>query len=448
METTSALKDQRKTLLTALNEKMAEGNEIVNTIDLSKGQGTTADNPIDLGDRGPAFKTITADVAEITKNLKMLDALIAGKAYADAPEGESVATAANAALWAPQGGRLGGKTVGKLFVESEEFQSMGGGRKTLTMQAPFELGIPDLGSHWIPGTKDIYDGLASPSFPAITGFGGVQRDPVVGIQNRRVRVRDLFNVQQTNAQIIEYFRVSGFTNNASPVPQRASGNFAAKPHSSLAFAAHATAVRTIAHWEVAHRNTLSDEPQLRGIIDTELLYGLQLHEDYQILQGTGTGEDLPGILNDTGIQTYRWQDGVALDNKADALRRAMTKILLAYYEPTGIAIHDSDWEDIELAKNSQGTYLFLTALAVGVEARLFRVPVSATPAIPEGTALVGAFGLGAQLYDREQANIRIAEQHSDFFVRNAVVVLAEERLALAIKRPESFCKVTFDHAPA
>ena len=31
---------------------------------------------------------------------------------------------------------------------------------------------------------------------------------------------------------------------------------------------------------------------------------------------------------------------------------------------------------------------------------------------------------------------------------NAIVVLAEQRLALAVKRPESFVKVTFDNAPA
>jgi hypothetical protein len=40
-------------------------------------------------------------------------------------------------------------------------------------------------------------------------------------------------------------------------------------------------------------------------------------------------------------------------------------------------------------------------------------------------------------------NIRIAEQHADLFVRNAVLVLAEERIGLAVKRPESFVKVTF-----
>jgi HK97 family phage major capsid protein len=76
------------------------------------------------------------------------------------------------------------------------------------------------------------------------------------------------------------------------------------------------------------------------------------------------------------------------------------------------------------------------------------MPIVDTPAMEEGTALVGAFGTGAQLYDREEASIRISEQHSDFFVRNAIVILAEQRLALAVKRPEAFVKVDFDSAPA
>jgi HK97 family phage major capsid protein len=189
---------------------------------------------------------------------------------------------------------------------------------------------------------------------------------------------------------------------------------------------------------------------LRSIIDNELLYGLRLQEDYQILQGDGTGENLLGILN-SNPQEYSWSDGptdaVVADTKADAIRRAATLALLAYYEPTGVVLNPQDWEDIELTKDQNGQYLIAVSVALGGEPKLWRVPVVDTPAMPVGQALIGAFGTGAQLYDREQASIRISEQHADFFVRNAIVILAEQRLALAVKRPESFVKVTFDEAP-
>jgi hypothetical protein len=42
--------------------------------------------------------------------------------------------------------------------------------------------------------------------------------------------------------------------------------------------------------------------------------------------------------------------------------------------------------------------------------------------------------LAAEIFDREDATVRVAEQHADFFARNLVAILAEERLALAIYR--------------
>ena len=165
------------------------------------------------------------------------------------------------------------------------------------------------------------------------------------------------------------------------------------------------------------------------------------------LQGDGTGENLLGVLNTPGVQQYAWSDGPTdvpvADTKGDSIRRAATLSFLAYYEPSGVVVHPSDWEKIELTKNQFGSYLMAVSMQLGAEARIWRIPVIDTPAMPEGTALVGAFGTGAQLYDREQATIRISEQHADFFVRNAVVILAEQRLALATKRPESFVQVTF-----
>jgi HK97 family phage major capsid protein len=249
--------------------------------------------------------------------------------------------------------------------------------------------------------------------------------------------------------MIEFFRVSGFTNNASTVAERSGSPavFAAKPQSSMTVVGVQAPVRTIAHFEVAHRNVLDDEPTLRGIIDNELLYGLRLVEDDQILNGDGTGSNLTGIRETSGIQTQVWSAGSTGDTRIDVVRRAITKSLLAYYEPTGIIVHPNDMEDIELTKDGESRHLMAMSVSLGAEARLWRLPMVSTPAITEGYALVGSFGIGATLYDRMEGSIRVAEQHSDFFIRNAVAVLAEERIALAVKRPESFVEVYFDGAP-
>jgi HK97 family phage major capsid protein len=415
-----------KELKGALKDVLAQNDAIVDHVEANREEG------------GPqvqveakhveAFRDGLAKAREIRAEIEALEGLSEVKAWA---AGSTAPVAAQKSLYLPGDER---KSLGQRFIDSEEFKSINGGRNGYTMHAPFQA-------------KDIFTALPSGT-PG--DFGTPQREGIVERAKRAMRVRDLFPVQQTNTNMIEYFRVSGFTNNASTVAERSGSPavFTAKPQSSMTVVGVQAPVRTIAHYEVAHRNVLDDEPTLRGIIDNELLYGLRLVEDDQILNGDGTGSNLTGIRSTSGIQTQVWSDGAAGDTRIDAIRRAITKALLAYYEPTGIIVHPNDMEDIELTKDAEERHIMVMSVSMGAEARLWRLPMVATPAITEGYALVGAFGIGATLYDRMEGNIRVAEQHSDFFIRNAVAILAEERLALAVKRPESFVEVEFDGAPA
>ena len=172
------------------------------------------------------------------------------------------------------------KSVGEAFLASDEFKSLQGGKAGVNMVSPFQAKSLS--------QKDIYPGLPTgdPS-----SFGAVERDGIVPIAQRRSRVVTFSRHVPPMPPLLST-SVDGFTNNASVVPDT-SGNFGAKPQSTMISVGEQAPVRTIAHWEAAHRNVLADEPQLRSIIDNELLYGLRLHEDEQILNGAGTGEDLP-----------------------------------------------------------------------------------------------------------------------------------------------------------
>ena len=398
---------------------------------------------------------IAGEIAEY-KGAKSGSAALAG--FGERGDDDTLAAqplASRGGLALPPGG-LGFKTVGERFLESKEFKDR---RPNGDTQA-FEL-KHDIVAGGIE-RKDIYTGIGGTltSF----AFGHTEREPLVQRPYRTGRVRDLFPVANTTANLIEYLKVLGYLNgqnNAGMVPERETvdgiTNFGLKPHTALQFQPAQAPIRTIAHWEVAHRNTLADEPQLQSIIDTELLYGLRLMEDAQLLNGDGNGENLLGILRTPGIQQYPGaglQYGQpntpvqAKDTRIDAVRRAATRIMLAYYEPTGVVVHPFDWEAMELTKDANGNYVVTNNVQIGAEQRIWRMPVVATPAIQEGTALTGAFGLGAKVYDRQQSNIRIAEQHGDLFVRNAVVVLAEERVGLTVSRPESFIVIDFDNAVA
>jgi HK97 family phage major capsid protein len=423
----------------AMRAKMAENKTIADNFKIEDGTVVVS------AEQKTAFDKNMADIREIKSLVESLESMRDADKWASEPQ-DSVAQASAYASQEIQQvvQSMGRKSIGEAFLASAEF-------KSLLQSGSANMPAPYKSSSEVYSQKDLYSALPTGT-PG--SFGTIQRDAMVIPPMRTKRVRDLFPSRTTTAAIIEYFRMTGFTNNAAAVAERSGSAFGVKPQSSFTFVGEQAPVRTLAHWEAAHRNVLADEPQLRSIIDNELMYGLRLQEDAQILNGSGTGENLTGILNTPGVQTYDWSDGVysatagMSDTKADAIRRAATLSFLAYYEPSGIVLNPNDWEDIELSKDGNGAYVVAVSVAMGGEQKLWRIPVVDTPAIAEGTALIGAFGTGAQIYDRESPSIRISEQHADFFVRNAIVILAEQRLALAVKRPESFVKVSFDAAPS
>ena len=443
----------------ALRGKMADNKAIADSFRVEDG------TVVVTSEQKTAFDKNMTDIKEIKSLIEGMETMNSVDSWASQPA-ESVAGSFAAA--SAEVGQLSSreiKSIGEMFLDSAEFKTLANGRNGANMVAPWQVKASFTAGNY--NVKDVYSALPGTDVAnsRLGSFGSVQRDAMVTQPMRTKRVRDLFPVRTTTAAVIEYFRQLGFTtpiqegygfsagnNSASTIAERNGGNsaFALKPQSSFSFVGEQAPVRTLAHWEAAHRNVLADEPQLRSIIDNELMYGLRLLEDNQILNGDGVGENLLGVMNTPNIQSYAWSNGAVLpvaDTKADAIRRAATLSFLAYYEPSGVVLHPNDWEDIELTKDSQGQYLIAVSVAMGGEPRVWRMPVIDTPAMAEGTGLVGAFGTAAQLYDREQASIRISEQHSDFFVRNAIVILAEQRLALAVKRPEAFVSIDFDGAP-
>jgi HK97 family phage major capsid protein len=268
-------------------------------------------------------------------------------------------------------------------------------------------------------------------------------DGIVAPPTRRMTVRDLITPGRTAGNAIQFVKETGFTNNAATVTETAG---TAKPQSDIKFDVVNTSVTTIAHYVKATKQILDDAPQLQSYIDGRLRYGLMYVEENQLLNGGGTGTDLNGIYTQASTYAAPIAPSAAGNlTKIDVIRLAILQAALAEYPVTGIVMHPSDWTDIELTKTDQGQYLF-TNPQNGTEPRLWRLPVVETQAMSIDRFLVGAFRLGAQLFDREDANVEISTEDQDNFIKNLVTIRAEERLALAVYRPEAFVKGTYTAA--
>lgn len=267
-------------------------------------------------------------------------------------------------------------------------------------------------------------------------------DGIIVPAQQRLTIRDIIPQATTTSNLIEYASEATFTNSAAPQgsgssPAETEGQI--KAESAMSFTLANSAVVTIAHWIPASRQVLSDASMLQGHVSSRLIYGLKLEEEEELLLGTGASGTLNGLYN----QATAFNASQSNATRLDTLLRAFTQVSLSNYEASAVVLHPTDWMNIILLKDTTGRYLFADPQNM-VDNRVWAKPVVPTQSMGVGTFLVGAFNLAAQIWDREDATIRISENVNDHFIRNMVAILAEERLALTVYRAAALVKGSFE----
>lgn len=317
-----------------------------------------------------------------------------------------------------QSGHRGGVVdLGKMFAESDEFKAMAAGRAKF---ARVEVKTSILNA----------SGQNQPLVPD-------QRLPgIVANPDRALTIRDLMPGGRTNSNLVQYTKENVFTNSAAV--QATEGT--TKAESGITFTLANAPVVTIAHWIPVSRQVLDDAPQLQSYVNGRLMYGLKLEEEDQLLNGDGTSGNISGLLDAGNFVAYnRTTVG---DTKIDVLRRAITQAQLSNYPVTGFVMNPADWEDIELTKASDGHYILANPVSMAGP-QLWGRRIVPTNSIPEGTFLAGAFAMGAQVWDRQEAAVQISYEDGDNFKKNMATLLCEERLALTVYRPAAFVSGAF-----
>lgn len=307
-----------------------------------------------------------------------------------------------------------------------------------------ERAAEDIKKGWNGSTSGKVDVKSfSKALGSGTGSAGAlvqaQRNPGILMPGlRRLTIRDLLAQGRTTSNAIEYVRENVFTNGAAPVAEGA-----LKPETQLTFTKETANVKTIAHWIQAARQIMDDAPMLESYVNNRLLFGLDLVEEGQLLNGDGTGDNLLG-LNQVA-SAYDAALNATGDTRADQIAHAIFQTSESEFEASGIILNPRDWHAIALLKDADGRYIFGGPAAFAAKV-MWGLPVVATKAQAQGTFTVGGFDLASQIWDRMDATIEVSNQDRDNFVKNMLTILCEERLAVTHYRPTAIIKGAFTPA--
>lgn len=316
------------------------------------------------------------------------------------------------------------KTLGEHFVKSGAQEAFVKGSGQRTTSAPEFKAATDV------NTSDFGNGESQ---------GKVQYGGVVATPLRRLTIANLLGSGTMSNTSLTYW-VQGAVEGA---PGTVAEN-GLKPSIHFNFSPVTEALSKIAVITKISDEAIADTDYLVSVINSQLVGRLQVVEEDQILNGNGTAPNLRGLLNRSGIQTY----ATAAGEWADGLFHAVTLVSTGADLETAdaIVIHPADYEVIRLSKDGEGRYFGGGPFEGGANPPLWGYRTVVTPAIAQGTALVGAFATAAQLFRKGGIQVDSTNSNEDDFKHNRVALRAEERILLAVYRPGAFVKVTLTPA--
>lgn len=348
----------------------------------------------------------------------------------------------------PQRGDMqrGPATPGQQFVTSKEYLTLkqGGAFDSALTRAEFGVQLKE-GYSLLDWRNPMQQKTTLTEGAAVTGGGFVipdYRPGYIDLPQRPITLLPLIPRLQTGSDVVSYVQQTGYTISAALVAEASgsaqTGTDGRKPESALAFNTVTTNVLTLAHWIPVTNQLLSDAPAIRGVVDSQLMLGLELTLESQVIGGTGTLQ-LTGLLNTSGINVQ----GKGADSDLDAIFKGANLVrTVGFGTPSVIALNATDFATVRLAREgvSTGTYLMGPPNLAGPMS-MWGIPVVISQALTQGTGLIMDAAQAAAIMDREQAAIRVGTIN-DQMIRNQQTILAEQRLALAVWRPALVTKVT------
>lgn len=301
-----------------------------------------------------------------------------------------------------------------------------------------------VGSGWATRAADVLRSMGGESRAVVNGTVDVPSlvSPSVVAKSRPERLVDLLvNRESAPSNAIEYFRQTVRTNNAAPV-----ADLATKPTSTFTSVSVEDRCRVIAHTsEEVPIRLWQDAADIIRWLEAEMVEGVLDALESQVISGSGTSENMLGLLNVAGTTAVAYNTSVPV-----TLRKAITALQTIGVKPNAWVLNPADVEAIDLlrfsidpaAASPQSWLLDGYTNGVANSANIFgdaSIARVASNSVPAGTAILGDWSQ-IRLYVREGVQLDV-DRGGELFKKNAAILRAEMRAISAVLRPASFAKV-------
>ena len=250
-------------------------------------------------------------------------------------------------------------------------------------------------------------------------------DRSVAPVGRRTPAASLFSEAQISGNAITYFVEGAFETNGDI---SATAQNAKKPQVSTSFAGNTLALSKLAAWLKETDEILTDAPFLATEVQNTLMHQLGKVEDNYVINAIGSTVGIGAATYDGTTKTF-----------ADGILDAILKVKSdSAYDASVVVLNPADVYTLLSSKDENGQYYgggyFVGAYgngAVGIPSSIWGVPIFASSAVSQGSALVAARE-AVKTWRKGGMDVSIAEENEDDFLYNRVTLRAEVRLATAV----------------
>lgn len=306
-------------------------------------------------------------------------------------------------------------------------------RKKKGEKAEFSTGLGEISLH----TKaTVTPGTATASVVAPDQMTTIIHEP-----DRRLHIRDFITTTTTTSNRVIVPVEATITDGTATTAEGVQKGVSQFTLDVLSFP-----VQKIASVQKISEEMLDDIEGLASYISTRFGNKLKNKEDYELLYNTATSTEFGGLT--VGAQAYVDVLASSATTRWDVLRAAVTQAITDEYRPTAIFLNPADVLQLRITKGSDQHYIGGSAPWNPAPLMCDGVPIIETTAIGADEFLVGDMAMGAQIFDRMSPSIRFYDQDEDNAQKNLITVVVEERLTLAIIRPNAFVYGDFTSALA